>query len=441
MKQKLSNFPVKGTSDWFPEEYAIRRYIFETWRRVNRQFGYEEYLPPLLEAADIYRAKSGEDVGNKELIILTDPAGRELALRPEMTPSVTRMVTRFYKQTTKPLRLFSIANFWRNEKPQRGRNREFWQLNTDIFGSNSMNADLEILQLSLEIMLAFQPPKSSFTLYMNHRFLIDTLLTELAKIPKDLCLPTIRLLDKYQKLGIETFRDALQELGLEQSALDQLSRFIQSQNAEQLLENFPELENDPGYQQILYLLTTLQDLGYGEWVVFNPSIIRGFNYYDGVVFEIFDNHPSNRRAMFGGGRYNGLARIFGEQDIPAVGIAPGDETTRLFLQSWKLIPEHLQENRTIYVPLLDEKLIRTIRKLVQELRQAAFIVEQGLEFQSVKQALSYANKRNFPYVLLLGPDELNQGTVSLKNMRTGEQAIFSQTTLVQKLKKLAEENI
>ncbi|HXW00588.1 MAG TPA: ATP phosphoribosyltransferase regulatory subunit, partial [Anaerolineae bacterium] len=166
MKRKLSNQPVKGASDWLPEEFAVRRYIFDTWRKINQQFGYEEYLTPIFESAEIYRAKSGEDIGGKELMVITDPAGRELAIRPEMTPSVTRMVTKFYRQAPKPLRLFSIANFWRNEKPQRGRNREFWQLNTDIFGSKAMAADLEILQLALQIMLAFNPPKGSFTLYL-----------------------------------------------------------------------------------------------------------------------------------------------------------------------------------------------------------------------------------------------------------------------------------
>jgi histidyl-tRNA synthetase len=433
MAQKLSNSPVKGTSDWFPEECAIRRYIFDTWRQVNRQFGYDEYLTPLLEAADIYRAKSGEDVGGKELMTMTDQAGRELAIRPEMTPSVTRMVTRLYRQSPKPLRLFSIANFWRNEKPQRGRNREFWQLNSDIFGSNSINADLEILQVCLEIMLAFQPPKGAFTLYLNHRQLIDAILSDMAKIPNDLHVPTVRLLDKYQKLGAETFQAALLDLGLTQAAIDALSKFMQSQNASQLLGNFPELEQDSGYQQIQHLLSTLQKLGYGDWVVFNPSIIRGFDYYDGMVFEIFDNHPDNRRAMFGGGRYNGLAGIFGGENIPAVGVAPGDETTRLFLASWNLIPESSTSTRVIYIPVLDEQFSVRVATLARELRQAGYMIEVGVEKQSIKQALKYANRKQFSYVMLIGEDEFERGNVSLKNMSTGTQQRYSQADLLQAL--------
>ena len=182
MNKKISNRPPKGTQDWWPDEYRVRKYIFDTWRKVNRQFNYEEYLTPLLESADVYRAKSGEDVGGKELMVMVDRAGRELAIRPEMTPSVTRMVSRFYKQATKPLRLFSIANYYRNERPQRGRSREFWQLNSDIFGADSLTADLEILQLALELMLAFKPPAGSFVLHLNHRRLIDAILKNTGRI-------------------------------------------------------------------------------------------------------------------------------------------------------------------------------------------------------------------------------------------------------------------
>ena len=440
MKQSLSNRPLKGTSDWFPDEFAIRQFIFDTWRSVNRHFGYEEYLTPIFELADIYRAKSGEDVGGKELMVATDRGGRELAIRPEMTPSVTRMVSRFYGQASKPLRLFSIANFWRNERPQRGRNREFWQLNTDIFGSESSSADIEILQIALEIMVAFQPPKGSFTLYLNHRQLIDSILTDIANVADEVRTPVVRLLDKFEKLSPDAFQRSLGELGLGKDSVNQLTRFMQSQNAEQLLENFPTLQDNGGYQQIAHIFATLQAFGYDEWIVFNPSIIRGFDYYDGMVFEVFDNHPANNRSMFGGGRYNGLARLFGKQDIPAVGFAPGDEPTRLFLENWNLVPAYLTENHTIYLPLLDDELAVECWKLAAELRGTGFLVEQGLDVQTVTKALSYANKKDFPYTIIYGPDEASQGKVELKNMRTGEQTSYHRTQLVEKLRSLIDPN-
>lgn len=438
MPSKLSNVPQKGTRDWEPEEFAIRHYIFETWRRVNCQFGYQEYLTPLLESAEIYRAKSGEDVGGKELLTMVDRAGRELAIRPEMTPSVTRMVSRYYRQAPKPLRLFSIANFWRNERPQRGRNREFWQLNSDIFGSESVNADIEVLLLALRLMLAFNPPVGSFTLYINHRQLIDAVLSDVANVSDEVRLPTVRLLDKFDKIGNEKFRKALTDLGLAEQTIDQLTRFMETENATQLIAQFPELAENPGYQQISHISTVLDSAGFGSWYSFNPSIIRGFDYYDGMVFEMFDNHPENNRAMFGGGRYNGLADLFVKENIPAVGFAPGDETTRLFLESWNIIPNFAQANLTLYLPLLDPELTKNVTTLANELRQAGYAIEQGIEPQSMKQALSYANRQQFLGVLILGQNEATNNTVSLKTMQDGKQETLGNAALLDKLATLGK---
>lgn len=431
---QLSNQPPKGTSDWWPDEFAVRQYIFDTWRRVNRQFGYEEYMTPILETADIYRAKSGEDIGGKELMTMTDQAGRELAIRPEMTPSVTRMVSRFYKQAPKPMRLFSIANFWRNERPQRGRNREFWQLNTDIFGSASLNADLEILQIALEIMLAFHPPAGSFTMFVNHRQLIDAILSEAAGITAENRVATVRVLDKHAKLPPEKFTEMLREIGLGADSMTALKQFVSSETAVQLLDHFPQLAENEGYQQLTSLLDALEALGYGDWVVFNPSVIRGFDYYDGMVFEVFDNHPENNRSLFGGGRYNGLGGIFGAADLPAVGFAPGDEPTKLFLQSWQLVPERPLAIQMSYLPLLDDSLNDQVLQIGRQLRQAGINVEIGVEKQSFKQAFKYADNKDFDFILLIGSNEAEQGVVSLKNLTTGEQTQVAPAALAATLK-------
>lgn len=429
----ISNSPPKGTSDWWPDEYAKRKYIFDTWRSVNRQFGYDEYLTPMLESADVYRAKSGEDVGGKELMTMIDRAGRELAIRPEMTPSVTRMVTRFYKQAPKPLRLFSIANYYRNERPQRGRNREFWQLNTDIFGSTSLWADLEILQVALELMLAFNPPAGSFILQVNHRQLIDAALAEAAQLPEELITPTVRLLDKYSKIGKEKFVKSTADLGVPESATEALIQFIECRSLDDLLAQFPLFADNKGFQDTQTLLQALTELGYGDWITFNASIIRGFDYYDGMVFEIFDNHPQNNRALFGGGRYNGLANIFGSEDIPAVGFAPGDETTRIFLESWDLLPSETADPQHIFFPLFDESLVNESTQLAQTLRRAGFRVEQGVERQSFKQAFKYADSKGFAYTLVLGSNEAAAKQITVKNMLNGNQETVAQADLVEVL--------
>ncbi|MCP5096600.1 MAG: histidine--tRNA ligase [Chloroflexi bacterium] len=433
MNKKLSNNPPKGTSDWWLPEFNKRQYIFNTWRRVNRQFGFEEYLTPILESADVYRAKSGEDVGGKELMTMTDRAGRELAIRPEMTPSVTRMVTRFYKQTPKPLRLFSIANFWRNERPQRGRNREFWQLNTDIFGSTSIYSDVEILQVALELMLAFNPPAESFVLQLNHRKLIDAILTDIAKVPANLITPTVRLLDKFQKLPMVKFEAALTQIGLTQPTIMALITFMECRDENQLVAVFPSLLENQGYLELKTIIRLLNKAGYTDWIAFNPAVIRGFDYYDGMVFEMFDNHPKNNRALFGGGRYNGLASLFGNETIPGIGFAPGDETTKLFLESWELFPADLDSTNRIYFPLFDESLAGQVNQIARELRSAGLEVEQGLSKQNMKQSLKYANKKGIPTVLIFGGNEAAQETITVKQMKTGDQTSVALNELVSAL--------
>ena len=422
--QILSNQPPKGTADWAPEEFKVRQYIFNTWRRVCQSYGFEEYLTPILENAEIYRAKSGEDVGQKELLVFTDQGGRELAVRPEMTPSVTRLVSRIYDSVPKPIKYFSIANFMRNERPQRGRNREFWQLNCDIFGSASLGADLEILTLSLDLLLAFNPPTGSFVLSLNNRKLLDGLL-EILKLEADLKLKTVRLLDKYLKMTAADFSQALAEIGLDKKAITQVISFMTAKDIKDLQKKLPALKDNEGLKELEQALNSLKALGYGAYVEFKPSVIRGFDYYDGLVFEVFDKHPDNNRALFGGGRYNGLAKLFGGRTFPAVGIAPGDETTKLFLESWGLLKEVKEaDTGVIYLPILSLELIGKTQKLAQQLRQAGQAVELGLEVVKVGKALEYANKKGLTKVIIFGVEEAAENFYKIKNMKSGAEEKF-----------------
>jgi histidyl-tRNA synthetase len=428
MNKVLSNQEPKGTRDWFPEEFLLRKYIFDTWRRVCLRYGFEEYLTPLVESADIYRAKSGEDIANKELLTFTDMGGRELSIRPEMTPSVTRMVTKVYASSAKPLKYFSIANFMRNEKPQRGRNREFWQLNCDIFGSDSLAADIEILQLALDIMLEFDPPQNSFSLAINNRKLIEAIL-ELSganELSSENRLAVVRTLDKWNKLSLEEINERLFSAGLNKEAVKILEKFMISIGLDNLLKNIPELKDNAGLIETQKIIEALENLGYGDWLEFNPTVIRGFDYYDGMVFEVFDKNPENRRAMFGGGRYNGLAEIFGEKNFPAVGFAPGDETTKLFLESWGLIDRIKQEvPEKYYLPLLNIELKEQVNQLAKKLRCRNLNILLGLEEQKIVKALEFANKKNITKVIIVGEDELAQGVYKAKDMISGEEKLES----------------
>lgn len=424
MSIALSNQEPKGTRDWLPEEFLIRKYIFATWRRVCERYGFEEYLTPLVENAEIYRAKSGEDIGGKELVTFTDLGGRELSIRPEMTPSVTRMVTKIYAASPKPLKYFSVANFMRNEKPQRGRNREFWQLNCDIFGSDNLASDIEILQLALDIMLEFDPPQESFVLAVSNRKLIDAVLdlSGAGKLAADKKILVVRTLDKWAKLNRAEIDGRLADAGLDKNATDIINKFMASKSLIELIDKLPDLKNNFGLEETAKALAALDKLGYGDWVEFSPAVIRGFDYYDGLVFEVFDKNPENNRAMFGGGRYNGLAEIFGEKNFPAVGFAPGDETTRLFLESWDLL-DKIKEERPdkYYLPLLSEKLSADLNRLAKELRGQGKNVLIGIEEQKVGKALEFANKKGISKVIILGEDEVKAGSYKIKDMASGRE--------------------
>jgi histidyl-tRNA synthetase len=419
-KLKLSNQEPKGTSDWLPEEFKIRNYIFSTWRQVCLSYGFQEYLTPLVESSDIYRAKSGEDVGGKELVTFHDLGGRELSIRPEMTPSVTRLVSKIYASSPKPLKFFSIANFMRNEKPQRGRNREFWQLNCDIFGSSSLAADLEIIQLSLDIMRAFKAPDKSFSLRINNRKFLDQLLPILGIQLKDRAA-IFRVLDKYSKLKEDEFINRLIDLGVDKSGAKQLADFMKNGLSDDLSLVLSQNESlQAAKKEIDFVLNQLKSLGYSE-AIFDPTLIRGFDYYDGLVFEVFDNHPDNRRALFGGGRYNGLAEIFGGESFPAVGVAPGDETTKLFLESWNLLPNFSDER--YYLPLLSSNLLVDVQKLAMTLRTEGKEVLFAFEPQRPGKALEFANKQGIKKVIIFGEEEKALRKYKVKDMESGQEEI------------------
>ncbi|RAL57635.1 histidine--tRNA ligase [Candidatus Gracilibacteria bacterium GN02-872] len=421
----ISTNPPKGTYDWFPEEFQVRKYIFDTWRKVCLSYGFEEYLGPLVEDIAIWEAKSGEDVGGSELTRLTDKSGEisNLALRPEMTPTVTRMVSKVWKEIEKPVKWFSIANFYRNERPQKGRNREFWQLNCDIFGQNGIESDIEILSLGLELMLAFNPPKDSFKLHLNHRKVLDSFFSKISENIDKVAL--FRLLDKYKKLSKETFEASLKDLGVSQENISLTLKFLNSKSIEELDENFSFLSKNPDYKYFKKIFENLEKLGYGEYLQFSGALIRGFDYYDGVIFEVFDNNPENPRALFGGGRYNGLAGIFGvKEDIPAVGMAPGDETLKIFLENWGILKNLPKTKNTIYFPLLSEELFLESQKLATKLRKSGKNILFSLNTKKIVKALKFAEKNNFENILIFGENEAKDKKYILKNLKSGEERIF-----------------
>jgi histidyl-tRNA synthetase len=234
----------------------------------------------------------------------------------------------------------------------------------------------------------------------------------------------VRTLDKWAKLSKDDILERLTSAGLNEAAIKILEKFMASTSLAELLKALPELKENAGLLETTKILGALEDLGYGDWFEFNPTVIRGFDYYDGMVFEVFDKNPENKRAMFGGGRYNGLAEIFGEKNFPAVGFAPGDETTRLFLESWDLLAGAKSEQpEKYYLPLLSGRLDKETNRLAKELRSRGLNILLGLEEQKIGKALEFANKKEITKVIILGEDEVKEGIYKIKDMASGEEKI------------------
>ena len=273
-------------------------------------------------------------------------------------------------------------------------------------------------------MLAFNAPKDSFRLYLNNRRLLDDVL-DLAKVKEKNKQDLVRVLDKKQKMNAGDFLEALRDLEVGQSGIEILNNYLDSSSLEELETAIPALKDKVSLAELKKLIADLNSLGYGPYIAFNGQVIRGFDYYDGIVYEVFDLNPDNNRALFGGGRYNGLADIFGQKSFPAVGMAPGDETTKLFLESWHLINlEKINSNLRYYLPLLDKNLLSETRLLAKKLRGKKLDLDFGFNEQKIGKALDYANKKGFDYVVIFGELEQKKGIYKVKDMKKGEEKEF-----------------
>jgi histidyl-tRNA synthetase len=327
----LSSQPYKGTRDFYPQDLQRRNYIFETWRKVLTGSGFVEYDCSVIENAEVYLAKSGEELGSKQLYSFTDKGDRKIALRPEMTPSLARMVAAKFGELKMPLRWFSIPNCFRYEKPQKARLREFYQLNVDIIGKTAGEVDLELLFVLGYIFQAFGAKKEMYKIMFNHRKVLDIWLEQNNFIDnKELIYAT---LDNWHKLTLVENETKLSEK-LNQTEIKLIVELCQKQG--QSWANYLEIANQmPELKLILELLpTVLPDVDFE----FSPTIIRGIAYYTGLVIEGFSNNPTSPRALFGGGRYDDLLDLFGK-NAPAIGVGVGDVPWADFLTEWDLWPD------------------------------------------------------------------------------------------------------
>lgn len=422
----LSTQPYKGTRDFYPEDMRIQRWMFQRMRAVVEKFGYQEYDGPMLEPFDLYAAKTGEEIVNQQLYWLMDRGERKMAIRPEMTPTLARMVAGKIHELPRPIRWYSIPNLWRYERPQRGRLREHWQLNVDVLGGDSLLADAEILTLAIEIVKSFGGEKF-VTVKVNNRRLMDHLFTEILGLSSEKALQTTKAIDARAKIGEEAYRKWLGELGLNPEQQEKMESFFQSP-FEKIAQEYP----CQGVSELSALFRLLQESGVGQFVEFDPTVMRGMDYYTGTVFEMYDHSPENRRAMFGGGRYDNLVGLFGSHKLPGVGLGWGDVTLRHFLETHGLLPK-MNSMIDVFVALQKQEYRPVAEKIARELRDAGLHVITPLEEGGFGPQLKLASKQGARYAVLFGESEYAEGKAILKDLIRGTQEAYSFDSIVTKI--------
>ncbi|MDB5188201.1 MAG: hisS [Candidatus Kaiserbacteria bacterium] len=397
--KKVSTESYKGVRDFYPEDQFIQRYLFEHMERVCELFGYEEYNASILEPTEMYRAKTSEEIINEETYSFIDRGDREVTLRPEMTPTVARMIAGKSREIPFPARWYSIQNFFRYQKPQHGRLREFWQLNADLIGVSGVEADAEIIAVAHDLVRSFGAEERDFEIRVSDRRLVDSIF-EAAGVTPELRAPITRLLDRRAKL--ENFADELTTLvgdkGLALTLIDQIDRTTSS-----------------AYLEELRLL--LAQMGVGNMIV-DTKITRGFDYYTGMVFEVFDTDPANRRSMMGGGRYDNLLSMFGGESIPAVGFAMGDVVAKDFLEAHNLLPAYAPATEVMLAVVEKDSLSHALR-LAHDLRREDVCVSVNFSGKRVGDQIRHADKMKIPFVIAVGTEERTTGRYTLKTLSTG----------------------
>lgn len=419
MEQKLSTQPYKGARDFYPQDMRVENYIFDTWRRACKSFGFEEYSFPILEPFETFASKTGEEIVNEQLFSFEDRGGRKLAIRPELTPGTVRMLAQKYKETPQPVRWFMVGNNWRFEKPQTGRGREFYQLEANIFGEPGVEADLEIFQLIISIMESFGAKKEMYQIRVSDRRLVNSILNDVLKLDAQIQPKVRRLMDKREKLSAEDFAKSLADLGLNESQMKEVANFMSSS-----LKNLNVPKENTGYKTLQKLFDYINKLQIDVDIKFDPTIIRGFDYSDGLVYEVFDNNPNNRRSIFGGERFDKLINIFGDYELPSTGFAMGDCTLLEFLKGWSLLPNFKNEVEYLVTvwPSNDQKFFLKSLKTTNQLRKQGKSVICWLETNTkLDKQLKYADKKGIPQAVIVGEEEIKNGTITIKDLSTGAQ--------------------
>jgi histidyl-tRNA synthetase len=398
---------VKGARDFYPEDLAFRRWLYQQIRSVSERFGYQEYDGPFLERLELYSARSGEELVKEQSFVFPDRGGELIALRPELTPSLARMVAARRKQLSMPLRWWSFGPFWRYERPQRGRTREFFQWNIDLLGVASPAADAELAAVAAAFFAAVGLAPDQVRILVNDRRLAEAQLAELG-VPAERRPALFRLMDRRDRLSASAWQSEAEAAGI----TAELRRGLQD-----VLEDREAWRTS---QPLTEFFEAAQELGAGHYLSFDPRVIRGLDYYTGIVFEAQDV-SGDFRAILGGGRYDDLVSAVGGDPIPSTGFAMGDVVVGLLLAKYGAAPRLRPSPSEVLVLTFDTDRQKAALALAARLRAEGVRAEWYPAAERMAKQLKYADRLGIPLAIILGPEELSQQALTLKDLRSGEQ--------------------
>jgi len=406
--------PVKGTRDFFPDEMRLRNWLFEVWRNVSEQAGFEEYDTCVLEHEELYVRKTGDEI-SKQLYSFEDKGGRRLSLRPEMTPSLARLVLQQEKSLSFPIKWFSMPQCFRYERMTKGRRREHFQWNADIIGQHEVVAEAEILMLLISACESMGLSTNDFRVFINDRRILNAILSQI-NVPQVLHSEVMVIMDKRDKIPPEALSKMLEEMRMTTKQVGQLNEYLSKSDLEELREN---LKNTEGIEELQHLMKLMETAGYKNYLQFDISIVRGLSYYTGAVFEV--NSPEKQhRAICGGGRYDSLLSTYGGETVPAVGFGFGDVVVLDVLKELERFPELPRKLDYTIIPFANEQ-IGTALKIAAGLRLQGSTVDCNFSMKKMKKMMQQAHESGAAKAILLFPDELSDDKVVIRDMQLHEQ--------------------
>ena len=446
MSKKFSKEPLRGFKDYYPLDLRKVNWIIETIRDIAELYCYEEFEGPLLEPIEIYAAKSSEELVNEQSFFVEKKPGERLILRPEITPTLARLVAKRSQELKKPIRWFSIPTCYRYERPQKGRRREFRQVNFDILGEDSLYAELEIFKISIEILTSFGATAEQFQVYYNSRRFIDAISKHILKIPENRLPLVYKVLDKSDKMDDNEFEKYVIDSFQDEYIVQGILKLKEAKNLEDLLKKFDnipkEFYDSEGYNEITELGNIIKEAGISDYCSFSSNVVRGLDYYTGVVYEVFDTGKENIRAIFGGGRYDDLLSLFSDERVSGIGFGMGVLMLSLFLKTYNLIPDFVGEkdySDVIYIASINEKVANYTIKIADIIREEEFPCIIDYRFKSLKGQLSKASELGVLITIILGPKEMEQNQVVIKNMVTNEQKTSDYKEIIEEIYKIFDE--